>query len=95
MLSLMRAEREPDMSMPSEVVGVDYDDIIVPPEDPDDIQLRRDKAALKKNRDEYNYQTEYRMSTLALMLTYLEEKGENVAELTEYWGQHNLRTSAT
>ena len=51
MLSLMRAERDPDMSMPSEVVGVDYDDIIVPPEDPDDIQLRRDNAAIKSNKD--------------------------------------------
>jgi hypothetical protein len=91
MLTLMRSKRDPDMSIPASVTGVDFDDIIVPPEDPDDVQLRRDNAAITLNKETFRDLSEYRASTLTLMLMFLEEKGENIASIDEYWGQHEVK----
>eukprot|EP00605_Chrysophyceae_sp_TOSAG23-4_P001573 GSChrysophyteH1.ASY1.ANO1.1726.1 assembled CDS len=91
MLSLMRSQRDPDTSMPSSVKGMDFDDIIVPPEDPDDVQMRRYDSADLKTVIETTNLSEYRASTLALMLMFLEEKGENISKIDEYWGQSEVK----
>ena len=91
MLQLMRAVREPDTSMPMTVQGMDYSDTIVPPEDPDDIQLRRYNAAETKAKEMTSTLSAYRASTLSLMLMFLEEKGENIAKIDEYWGQQEVK----
>ena len=79
MLSLMRSQRDPDTSMPSSVQGMDFDDIIVPPENPDDIQMRRYETSDIRTMSNTKNLSEYRASTLTLMLMFLEEKGENIA----------------
>ena len=88
MLSLMRAQRDADTGKPATVQGIDYDDIIVPPEDPDDVQLRREVIAEEKDKKETMALSAYRASTLNLMLMFLEEKGEDIAHIKEYWGQN-------
>jgi len=91
MLNLMRAARDPDTSMPESVQGMDFNDIIVPPEDPDDVQMRRYEKADEEKKKTFNELSTYRASTLSLMLTFLEEKGENVANIDEYWGQTEVK----
>jgi hypothetical protein len=91
MLQLMRAVREPDTSMPSTVQGISFEDTIVPPEDPLDVRMRIYEKLETKQKFDKTSMSDYRASTLNLMLMFLEEKGENVAELDEYWGQSEIK----
>lgn len=51
MNTLLNAEREPDMSVPTKVIGVDVEKVIVPPPDPDYVRMAVTRAREHTQRE--------------------------------------------
>lgn len=86
MLSIMAAQREPDMSLPTAVQGVSLSTVIIPPPDPDMTRL----AAMRKDRaDKVRAEQAVNSARWSLVktLSHCEVDGQSVASSLEYWQQ--------
>lgn len=82
----MTAERLPDMSMPTDIEGVEADHVIIKPRHPDDIRMEimdnQKTAKLRKTLQDATAKWSVEKSISAG-----EVMGENIAENREYWKQ--------